>query len=163
MNGRRASRLVLVTICDGILFFFAAKKLLNPSEGLFWRMFAMAVCAGVLGGIVLEIGKRKAARTLNVGIPAILGTILASSLVWLPMLAKLQHWEHPGDAYVGAPYLFGFSLLPLFLACVVELGYRLTNISPNSEAAPRTRIWFVLVALGLIGFLVASFVLSNWR
>jgi len=133
MNGRRALRLALVIICDGVLFLFAAEELLNPSEELFWRMFAMAVCAGVLGGIAFEIGKGSAARALNVGVPAILGGVLASSFIWLPTLAKIQHWEHPGDAYEGAPYLFVFSLLPLFLACVMELAYRLIDIQPRQQ------------------------------
>ena len=70
MNGRRALRLGKVILCDGVLSFFAA-KCLNPSEWLLWWVFAMAVCAGVLGGLVPEIRNYKAARTLNVGVPAI--------------------------------------------------------------------------------------------
>jgi hypothetical protein len=115
-------------ISDGTLLLFAGKELLDPSEGLLLRAFALAVCAGALAGIACETGKYKAARKFNVGLPAVLGTILASSFIWLPILAKIQHWEHPGDAREGAGYLFVFSLLPFFLACITELGYRLIDI-----------------------------------
>jgi drug/metabolite transporter (DMT)-like permease len=134
MNGRRALGLGLVIICDGVLFFFAAKELLDSSEELFWRVLAMAVCAGVLGGIVFEIGKCKAARTLNVGVPVVVGAVLASSFMWLPIVAKIQHWP---PITVEPAYLLVFSLLPFFLACVVELAYRLINTSPDSTVARR--------------------------
>jgi hypothetical protein len=128
MSGSRALRLALVIISDGILFLLTGKILLDPSEARFWRVFALAVCAGALAGIAFEIGKCKAARKFNVSFPAILGAILASSFIWLPMLAKILHWEHPGDAQEGAAYLFAFSLLPFLLACITELGYRLIDI-----------------------------------
>jgi hypothetical protein len=88
----------------------------------------------VLGGIVLEIGKCKAARTLNVGAPAVLGAVLASSFMWLPIVARVQHWP---PITVEPAVLFVFSLLPFFLACVVELAYRLINTSPDSAVARR--------------------------
>jgi len=134
-NGRRALRLGVVIVCHGVLFFFAAKVLLDRSEVLYWRLSALAVCAALLVGTVFEMGKRKSARMLNVGVPVILGAVLASSSIWLPILAKIQHWEEP--ITVEPAYLFVFSLLPFFLACVVELAYRLINTSPDSAVARR--------------------------
>ena len=81
------------------------------------------------------MGKRKTAKMVNVGVPVIVGVVLALSFIWLPILAKIQHWDRP--ITVEPAYLFVFSLLPFFLACVVELSYRLINGSPKSAVASR--------------------------
>ncbi len=67
------------------------------------------------------------------GIPVLAGLVLASSVIWLPMLAKTQHREHPSDAYEGAPFLLIFSLVPFFLAAVTEMMYRVIDVSPNAR------------------------------
>jgi phosphatidylserine synthase len=135
MDGRRALRLCVVIVCHSVLFFIAAKVLLDRSEVLYWRLFALAVCAALILGTVLEMGESKMAKKLNVGVPVIVGAVLALSFIWLPILAKIQHWEKP--ITVEPAYLFVFSLLPFFQACVLELAYRLINISPNSAVASR--------------------------
>jgi hypothetical protein len=124
---------VLIIISNGILFFFAVTDLLSHSEVLYWRVFAGGVCAGLALGVLFELSNRKAARLLNVGIPALAGIVLASSVIWLPILAKTQHWEHPGDAYEGAPFLLIFSLVPFFLAAMTEVMYRVIDVSPNTR------------------------------
>jgi hypothetical protein len=107
-------RLGFVIASNGILFFFAAQVLLDRSESLYWRLLALAVCGTVLLGIVLEVGKRKAARAVNVGVPTASGAILVlTSFLWVEP--------------EGAPYVIVFSLLPFFLACIVEVTYRLTG------------------------------------
>lgn len=133
MSGERTVRLALVAICNGVLFFFAISDLLNHSQVLFWRILAGVVCAGLAAGVILEALNRKPARLINLGIPSIVGLILASSAMWLPALAKIQHWEHPGDAYEGTPYLLIFSLLPFFLASVIWLTYRMIGGSPDAR------------------------------
>ena len=100
---------------------------------LYWRVFAGGVCAGLALGVIFELSHRKAARLLNVGIPVVAGVVLASSVIWLPILAKAQHWEHPGDAYEGAPFLLIFSLVPFFLAAMTEVMYRVIDVSPNAR------------------------------
>ena len=131
MNGRRLLRLFFVIVSNGILFYFAMRDLLSPSDPRYWRVLAVAVCLGLLAGIVLEIGKHKLARVLNVGVPVGVGVVLVSSGVWLPMLARVQQWEHPTDAYEGSAYLLVFSLVPFLLACVLELSYRFLRITPE--------------------------------
>ena len=133
MNGQRIFRLVLIIIPNGILFFFAVTDLLSHSEVLYWRLFAGGVCAGLALGVTFELFHRKAARLLNVGVPVLTGVVLASSVIWLPILAKSQHWEHPGDAYEGAPFLLIFSLVPFFLAAMTEVMYRVIDVSPNAR------------------------------
>ena len=118
-------RLGVVIVCHGVLFFFAGIVLLDFSEVLFWRLLALAVCSALLVGTAFEIGNRKTARMLNVGVHVMLGGVLASSFIWLPILAKIQHWEAP--ITIEPAIFFVFSLLPFFLACMVELGYRLID------------------------------------
>jgi hypothetical protein len=109
-------------VCHGVLFYFAARVLLNGSEVLYWRLLASAICAALLAGAVLEMGKRKTARVFNVAVPAVLGAVLISSVFWLEP--------------EGAVYMLVFSLLPFFLACVLEFTYGLTNSRPDSGTAP---------------------------
>jgi hypothetical protein len=133
MNGQRILRLALVIISNGVLFLFAASDLLRRSEVLYWRVVAGGICAGLAAGAILEVANRKTARLLNVGIPALAGLLLATSIIWLPILAKIQRWEHPADAYEGAPFLLIYSLLPFFLAAAMEVVYRVINVSPNAR------------------------------
>jgi hypothetical protein len=114
VSNRSVLRLGFVITSNGILFFFAAQVLLDRSESLYWRLLGLAVCGTLMLGTVLEVGKRKAARVVNVGAPTALGGILVlSSFVWVEP--------------EGAPYVLIFSLLPFFLACIVEATYRLTG------------------------------------
>src|SRR4051794_18502096 len=129
MSTRRLLRIFVVVTSNGILFYFAMRALRRPSEVLFWRASEVVLCAGSLLGVSLEVAKHKVARILNVGVPAVTGIVLASSVVWLPMLAQAQHSEHPTDAYEAAPFLLVFSLVPFFLACTVELADRLLDIA----------------------------------
>jgi hypothetical protein len=137
MNARRFLKHLCIIVSNGTLFYFAMRNLLNPHELLYWRIFAVVVCAGLIGGVVLEIRNQRVARIVNVAVPAGVGVILASSIVWLPMLARVQQWEHPTDAAEGSPFLLVFSLVPFFLACVAELTYRILD-DIDSNKGPTT-------------------------
>lgn len=88
--------------------------------------------ASCAAGIMFELRKQKIARAVNIGIPAILTGLMASSVVWLPIVAKLQHSEYPGEASVGAAFLLLFAGYPLCLATITFLAYWLIEIEPSA-------------------------------
>jgi hypothetical protein len=89
------------------------------------------LCVACVTGVILEVRKQGLARALNVGIPATLTALMASSLFWLPILAKLQHSEYPSEAAEGAVFLLLLAGIPLCLAIITFLMYWLVDIEPN--------------------------------
>jgi hypothetical protein len=95
MNGRRTARLAWVAISNGLLCWSGVRVVLHRSDGLTSMLLGALLCVACVTGVILEVRKPGLARALNVGIPATVTALMASSLFWLPILAKLQHSEYP--------------------------------------------------------------------
>ncbi len=91
----------------------------------------MVLCSACLAGIVFEVRKREVARAWNIAIPTILAGLMISSVIWLPMVARLQHEQYPGEASEGAAFLLLFAGYPLILAVITFLAYWLIDIEPS--------------------------------
>jgi hypothetical protein len=127
MNGRRLTRLLCVAISNALLFAGAVR--LMPHE-LLWLLGTL-LCAGCVAGLVLEIALRKWAALFNIGLPAIVTAVMASSIVWMPALAFLQHDQYPAEAGEAAGFLLLFSGYPLCLTIIIGLAYRLIDVTPD--------------------------------
>jgi uncharacterized membrane protein required for colicin V production len=131
MNGRRTARLALVPISNGLLFWLGVRVVLHRSDGLTSMLLGALLCVACVTGVILEVRRQGAARALNIGIPTTVGALMASSFFWLPVLAKLQHSEYPGEAAEGAAFLLLFAGYPLCLAIITLLAYWLIDIEPS--------------------------------
>lgn len=120
MNARRTARLAWVAMSNG-LFLVGRAGGLERSRALASMLLGTVLCAACVTGVILEVRKQRVARALNVGIPSTVTAFMASSVFWLPMLAKLQHSEYPSETAEGAVLLLLFAGIPLCLA-VITLG-----------------------------------------
>jgi hypothetical protein len=131
MNGRRTARLAWVALSNGLLFWSGVREVLDRSDGLVSILLGGSLCVACVTGVILEVRKQGVARALNIGIPTTVAALMASSFIWLPVLAKLQHSEYPGEAAEGAAFLLLFAGYPLCLAVITLLAYWLIDIEPN--------------------------------
>ena len=120
-----------VAVSNGSLFFWGARFAASRRDGLALQVLGTLLCFACLAGIVLEVRKRKVARTWNITIPAIVAGMMVSSVFWLPMLAKLQHYQYPGEASEGAAFLLLLAGYPICLAIITFVAYWLIEIEPN--------------------------------
>jgi len=104
-------------------------------DGLVWMFLGIMLCASCATGIIFELTKQKIARAVNIGVPTILAGLMASSVIWLPMIAKLRHYEYPGEASEGTAFLLLFAGYPLCLAIITFLAYWLIQIEPTPTVA----------------------------
>ena len=132
MNGRRAARLLCVIVSNGFIFRWGLRIAWSHTDALATVILGILLCGASIAGIVFELGKRKIALLVNVGIPAILTALMVSSVLWLPLVAKLQHSEYPGEAVEGAVFLALLAGYPFCLAIVTLMAYWLIEIEPNS-------------------------------
>jgi hypothetical protein len=132
MNGRRMTRLLWVVISNGLIFRWGLRVALSRTDGLASLLLGVLLCAACVTGAIFELRKKKVARNLNVGIPTILAGLMASSVLWLPMVAKLQHSQYPGEASEGAAFLLLFAGYPLCLAIITFMAYWLIEIDPST-------------------------------
>src|ERR1700746_1138582 len=118
MNGRRIVRLLWVATSNGLLFYWGLRFALNRRDGLAWLSFGIVLCILCLAGWILELRKYRIARVVNIGTPAALAGLMASSVVWLPLIAKFQHSQYVGEAYEGAGFMLLLAAYPLCLAII---------------------------------------------
>lgn len=131
MNGRRTARLLWVATSNGLIFRWGLRGALSGTDDLPSMLLGIVVCGACLMGVIFEVRKKTVARALNIGIPTLLGVLMVSSLLWLPLVAKLQHWQYPGEASEGAAFLLLFSGYPLILAFFTFAAYWLIDIEPS--------------------------------
>lgn len=134
MNGRRIVRLLWVATSNGVLFYWGLRFARNRGDGLAWMSFGIVVCIVCLAGWILELRKYRIARVVNVGTPAALAVLMASSVIWLPLIAKFQHSQNMGEAYEGAAFMLLLAAYPLCLAIITFLAYWLIDIEPIPTA-----------------------------
>src|SRR6266481_2842259 len=116
MNGRRMARLVWVLISNGLLFRWGLRLASSRADGFAWMLSGILLCSACVTGVIFELRKKKVARALNIGIP---------------MIAKLQHSQYPGEASEGAFFLLLFAAYPLCLAILTLVAYWLIEIEPG--------------------------------
>ncbi len=140
MNGRRTLRLAWVGLCNGFLFLCAAKVLIDivsvggshfPPEDILVSLFAANVCVASVVGFTLELLKHRLAKPLNISTPACVGVLMATSIIWLPMLASHEPNGLQGEAAEGAGFLVILSLIPICLAAITGMAYWAIDIAPD--------------------------------
>jgi len=117
------ARLLWVATSNGVLFYWGLR--FAPLS------FGVLLCMVCLAGWILELSKRRLARAVNIGIPAILTCLMVSWVVGMPAIATFQHSQHLGEAYEGAFFILLLAGCPLCLAVITFLAYWLIDIEPS--------------------------------
>jgi hypothetical protein len=125
------ARLLWVFTSNGLLFRWGLRVASSRTDGLASMVLGILLCAACVTGTIFELRKKKVARVLNIGIPTIVAGFMIFSAVWVPMIAKLQHSQYPGEASEGAFFLLLFAGYPVCLAILTLGAYWLIEIEPS--------------------------------
>jgi len=131
MNGRRLARLLCVAVSNAALSAAAVRLVVHEHSLSAVFLLGTLLCAGRVAGLVFEIALRKWAAFFNIGLPAVVTAVMASSIVWMPALAHLQHAEYSAESSEGAAFVLLFSGYPLCLTIIVAFAYWLIDVEPD--------------------------------